>query len=142
MIDVYNYIFTQIYNGVRAEYPSATVSEGYPPVLDNFPAVLVNELENTTLEYSQDNELKEHHARITFDIDVFANDVQGKKAVATKMANLVDSLMQNLKFTRTMKSPTPNIDDSIYRIKLRYTAIVSEPKEVNGNMVYQIYRRQ
>lgn len=141
MIDVYNYIFTQVYNGVVTDTPTCKVAEGYPPVSSTFPIVTVNEIDNSTLEYSQDNDLKEHHARVSIGIEVYANG-EDKKATATHLAKLVDNLMQNLKFTRTMKAPMPNIDDSIYRITLRYTAIVGEPKEVNGNTVYQIYRRQ
>ena len=140
MIDIENKVFDTVCNAILASYPNAICSSEYIDVPSSFPCVTIMESDNYTYTRSQDENLHENHAVLTYEINVYANSSQ-KKAEAKSIANIVDEQMQNMKFTRLLKSPVPNIDRTIYRIVLRYTAVISNGKEVDNDTVYQMYRR-
>jgi hypothetical protein len=63
------------------------------------------------------------------------------KQTAKRIADIVDTAMQNLKFTRTMSGQTPNIDRTIYRYTMRYEAIVQKGEDIDGVITYQMFHR-
>lgn len=145
MIDIENKVFTTVYNAVIAEYPSADIKGEYVDIPSAFPHISVVEVGNTTLEKTQDNTLTEHNATILYEVNVYSNAESGKKAQAKKIANVVDLAMQNMKFTRTSFMSVPNTDRTIYRINLRYRAIVGEGVTTTEDgvttTIYQMYRK-
>lgn len=140
MIDIENLVITEISTVLTTAYPNIYITSEYPETPSSFPCVFISEDDNTTYRDSQDNELNEHHASLMYSVSVFSNKKEGKKSEAKAIMNLVDSAFQNLKFTRTMKTPVPNIDRSIYRIEARYEAIVGRGIQSGNDTIYQIYR--
>jgi len=63
----------------------------------------------------------------------------GRKKESKDIAELIDTSMKGMGFRRTMKSQTPNIDESIFRYTLRYTAVVSKGVQNGQNIVHIIY---
>ena len=149
MIDIENKVYTTVANAVWTSYPSMSVSGSYTEIPSSFPFVSIVEVGNTTYRPSQDNQLLEHHARLLYEINVYSDKTDTRKATAKSIAAIIDTAMQNMKFTRVYMQPTPNVDTSIYRIVLRYEAIVQEgvttTETVDGqtvtNTTYQMYRR-
>lgn len=135
MIDIYPIVFTTISDALTN---IATVSSPEQPFSEVFPYVTVQEFVNTTYRESQDNQLTEHHARLRYVINVYSSvsDME-----ARSIANTIDLLMQNMKFTRVQFQPTLNIDRTLHRYTATYEAIVAEPITVDGDTVYQMYRR-
>lgn len=140
MIDVENKVFNTIYEAVHALYPDAYIVSDELNVPDNFPCVSVVETDNSTLARTQDDDLVEHHANVTYTVNVYTNNVEAKKSTAKQILNVVDEEMQKMKFTRRMKSPTPNADSTIYRITARYMAIVADAVVDNDVKTHQMYR--
>lgn len=139
MIDIENKVFTTVYEAVTAEFPDAdVVSEGVFSS-PKFPLVTLIQEENTTLARTQDDALTEHHATVMFECNVYSNDKR-RKSTCKAIAQIVDNTMQNMKFTRSFMGQTPNEDQTIYRMTLRYTAVVGEGVESGDDTVYQIYR--
>lgn len=139
MIDIENLVIDKIDTAVKAVFGTATVYGTAVEAPESFPCVTVQETDNATVTASQDIALLEHHARVNYQIDIYST---AGKSQAKQILDIVDTTMQNMKFTRTMCGRTPNIDRTIYRITIRYTAIVGEPITDNGgNITYPMFRR-
>ena len=149
MIDIENIVYNNVATAVRAAfgtaYPDLTCDSEYVESPSGFPHVSVYEMNNVTLDKTLTDALVEHHARVTFEINVYTNNGGGRKLLAKDIADVVDTAMLGMKFRRTLSIVTPNIDRSIYRKTMRYEAIVAAgvTSIVDGEEMttYQMYRR-
>ena len=142
MIDVENLVIDNISKAIGASaYSNAFVTSDYTDSPSEFPCVSVIEADNYTYRKTQDNDLKEHHTNVMYEVNVFSNKKNKSKSEAKAIMEIVDTAFQNIKFTRTFKSNIPNKDKTIYRIVARYEAVIGEEQTINGNKVYQVYRR-
>ena len=141
MIDIESYVFTALFNAIRAEYPDAVIIGDYIEELAKFPAVTITEIEKATLKRMQDDALTEHYATVTYEVNVYCDDRIGKKEICKDILRIADEVMFGMKFRRYRFKRLPAIDRSIYRMYTRYTAVVDEGTEDgNGNITYQMYR--
>lgn len=141
MIDIENYVITTIKSALAATFPSAAVYGVYIEAPSVFPCVCIVEDDNYTYTPSQDNDLVEHHANVMYSVNVYSNKKTGAKEEAKAIFDVVDLALQDMKFTRKVRSQIPNVDRTIYRVVGRYSAVVQEPQIEGGNTVYQIYRK-
>lgn len=145
MIDIENIVINTVATALKTAYsttyPNMEIKGESVDVPAAFPCITIEETANRTLQRTQDESLTEHQAIVNYTVNVFVNNVSNKKAIAKKIANTVDQTMQNMKFTRTLRIPTPNVDRSIYRLTMRYEAIVGQPKKIDGKDRYPMYRR-
>ena len=142
MIDVENLVIDTISKAIKASaYSSALVVSDYTDSPSKFPCVSVIESDNYTYRRTQDNDLKEHHTNVMYEVNVYSNKTSGSKSEAKAIMEVVDTAFQNIKFTRTVKQAIPNKDKSIYRIVARYEAVIGEGFADGQNTVYQVYRR-
>lgn len=142
MIDVENLVIDTISKALKASaYSSTLLVSEYTDTPSSFPCVSVIEADNSVYSRTQDNDLKEHHISVMYEVNVYSNKTSGKKTEAKKIMNIVDTAFQNIKFTRTFKNSVPNKDKSIYRIVARYEAVIGEEQTIGNDKVYQVYRR-
>lgn len=143
MIDVENLVIDTVSKAIKADttYANTTISSEYTDTPSDFPFVSIVEADNSTYRRTQDNDLKEHHTNVMYEVNVFSNKITGKKTEAKKIMEIVDSSFQNMKFTRTFKNAIPNKDKTIYRIVARYEAVIGEGQTIGKDTVYQVYRR-
>lgn len=141
MITIENFIVNKVNTALatlKQTYPQLRVVSDYIEVSETFPLVCVVESDNYTHLATQDAALQDHAANVSFEINVYANDSK-KKSTAKKIAAAVDAEMLSNLFTRTFMGQTPNVDRTIFRITMRYRAVVWPV--VNGNTTtYQMYR--
>lgn len=131
MIDIENEIFNAVAKEVRAKFKSAYVVGEYVKVPPKFPFVSLVEMDNTPYQKTEDSGSPENHVSLMYELDVYSNKTSGKKAECRAIAAFIDEIMLSLGFTRTMLQPIPNLDDAtIYRMKGRYTAVVSKNKTI------------
>ncbi|MBO7132251.1 hypothetical protein J6V85_03300 [Candidatus Saccharibacteria bacterium] len=127
MIDIFNQVFTKIYDGVGN---TATVKGEYIPVSSQFPCVTVEEMDNYVYTDSSDENL-ENHAWLMYEINVYSNKKNGRKSECRALMATVDEIMLSNGFTRIMMSPIPNQHDAtIYRIVARYRCVVSKDDHI------------
>lgn len=142
MIDISNVVIRIAKEAVSTAYPTCDFLSDNPDVISKFPAVTIVEIDNATYDSSLDNTYEEHHARVTYDISVYTNNVKTKRKDAKAILNLIDNAMIKAGFKRYTKQELPNIDRTVYRLGARYNAIVSAPyTDSKGNTVHDIYRR-
>lgn len=140
MIDIESMVVNAVRNAVKTKYPKCDIVSEYVDTPSQFPCVQILEADNYTYRRTQDNNLREHHANVMYEVNVFSNKTNEKKTEAKAIMEIVDTTLQDLKFTRTLKQPIPNKDKTIYRIVARYEAVVG--KYQNGkDTVYPMYRK-
>lgn len=122
MIDIESKVYNDVVTAVEAEYPDAGFASVYVQDVPQLPFVSFYEGDNAAYQRSVTNTCLENHARIMFECNVYA----AKKAAAKAIAAIVDDKMQQFGFHRSFKGETPNMDDRIFRITLRWTGIVSK----------------
>lgn len=133
MIDVYNEIYTALYNAIKSSYPTASITGEYVPKAESFPAVSIVEQDNYMSINKLDNSGRERFATLMFQIDVYSDLAKGRKEQCRSILKIIDNIMFDLNFTRIAASPMPNRDDeSIYRITARYRA------ETDGETMYRV----
>lgn len=141
MIDIEPIVYNTVHDAVKAQFPSAVISN-LPPEMDaKFPFVVIREESNRTYQRTQDNSEMEHHATVVYEISVYSNKQVGRQQECKAILALIDETMQEMLFTRVQKHELPTVDRTIMRMYARYEAVVEEPEDVDGTTVYQMYRR-
>lgn len=131
MIDIESELYTIIATAVRTAYPNAFVTQEYVARPAKFPAVYIREADNTTRAASQTNAMEEQVADVMYEVNVFSNKADGKKAECKAIISLIDEKFQFLGFTRMYLNTVPNLyEATIYRMQARYTASVSKDKTI------------
>lgn len=146
MIDIENKVFNDVADAIKdeflTEYPKITIVGEYVEVPPSFPCITIVENDNYPYVRSQDDVGLEHHVSVSYEINVYTNNVNGKKALAKAIADVIDDTMVGMKFTRRMRNQIPNQDRTIYRIVMRYSAVVGDARpDDDGNLTYQIYTK-
>lgn len=139
MIDIENIVFTRLATALRTAFTGISVYGEYVEAPASFPCVTIVEADNQVLERTRDLSGIEHHAKVMYEINVYSNKEGSKKSEAKKIANAIDALMGGMLFTRTFMGQTPNIDRTIYRVTLRYQAVVREAVESGGKIYHVIH---
>jgi hypothetical protein len=140
MNDIEVQVIDKVIRAVKAEYPKAKVEDRFTENPASFPYVCVYETNSFMPQRYQDNTRKELYTEVAYEAQFFTNDTM-KKSTAKAIAEIVDTTMQDIGFLRTFKSQVPNIDRTIYRIVLRYTAVVENATYGDTNNVINIYHR-
>lgn len=141
MIDIENCIFDKVVSAVLAQYPTCSYYSVATESPSTFPCITMEEVDNAVLQETMDSSALENHARISYEINIYTNIDEGKKAQAKSIFSIVDNIMQANNFVREFYAPMPNYDITIYRITIRYSGIVAKGVENGDNILYHIYRK-
>ena len=98
---------------------------------DRFPLVVVTE-EDNVIQFSTLNK-EETASKLYYEINIYTRDklVNGDMKydmeIARIIAKEIDAVLNmKYKFDRILCEPTPNLDDSIYRITMRYSIVQND----------------
>ena len=131
MIDVESQVFTKCANAFRSAYPNGFISEEYVARPPCFPAVSIVEMDNTVYQRGMDSGGIENFATVMYQVDVYSNYANGKKAQAKAIVALIDEQFKQMGFTRTFLNNVQNMSDAtIYRMTGRYRAVVSKDENI------------
>ena len=127
MIELENFLFTEIATALRSAYSGIFVTGEYVPSPASFPAVSIVEMDNSTYRPAWSNSYAEGYALVMYEVNVYSNLTKGKKAEAKAIMATIDGLIQPYGFERIFCQPIQNMNDAtIYRITARYRAVVSD----------------
>lgn len=135
MIDISDIVVDRVRTSVRAVKRTATVIKGLIEDPSSIPCTFVREMDNHTYKKSE-TDSGENHAVVVYEINTFGTVEDG-----TAVQAAIDAEMQNMKFERSFCKTIPNANNTLCRVIARYTAVVEAGKTVDGNTVYQMYRR-
>ena len=124
MIDFSNEIFSAVAESLRSVFSGITVKGEYVDVPSTFPTVTIDEIRN--VPFSVDGARRNKYANVTYRVQVFSNSVDGKRAEARKIYNVVDEILQQYNLHCVSFTTTPTIYNAeIYSITATHTGVVS-----------------
>ena len=123
MIDIENYVYTQVRTAIKSVRPLADVSGTYIDIPSSFPHVSIEETDNASVASTISTSDREYAANVTFTVNIYTNTATAKTD-AKEIAAVVNDAFTDLGFVRSMKQEMPNIDRTIYRLILRFQATV------------------
>lgn len=132
MNTIENDVFTIVKTALITEYGvnNIFITGEYTPTPPNFPCVFIYEADNFNAGFDGCNH--EVVTGVMYEVEVYTNLQNGKKAQAKAIMKSVDDVMTPLGFTRTFMQPIANMSDaSIFRLTARYTAAVID------NVIYR-----
>ena len=131
MIDMETEIFNEVSERVREQYPDIFMTGEYVKTPPSFPCISLVEVDNATFRNSQTSEGQENHVAVMYELNVYSNRTNGKKAECKEIAGFIDNILLGLNFARTMLEPVPDQDNAtIYRMLGRYRAVISKEKTI------------
>lgn len=121
--DIFTLVATKLRNEVGAN--NIYITGEYNAVPPKFPCVYICEVDNFNL--GGDSCRAEVITGVMYEVQIYSNLTNGKKGECKRLAEIVDSVLTELGFTRTMLQQIPNLQDAtIYRMVARYTATVKD----------------
>lgn len=119
MIDPHNAVFA----AVDAALPSVIVAPEWVPSMSTFPAVIIQEINNT--ETARDLSNSENAARIGFQFDIYSNKATGNLAERQAILATIDATVRLLGYSRdNIDTNMSNIDGTIKRTMAIYSQVV------------------
>lgn len=128
MIDISNEVYTLVKNALNLHDANIGTSNVYTNTPSKYPFVSVEEIENMVDTETSDCQV-ENHAVVQYELNVYAKDPQ-KRAKAYEILQVVDTLLASYGFVRVSKNDIQDTNETVYRIVLRYEAIVSQEKVI------------
>ena len=132
MNNIENDVFTIVANMLRTELGAENIyiTGEYAPIPPKFPCVFIHEADNFNVGFDGCNH--EVVTGVMYEVEVYSNKQNGKKAEAKSIMLLIDSTLTRLGFKRIMLQQVPNLADAtIFRLTARYTAAVMD------NVIYR-----
>ncbi len=131
MIDIENEVLDLVAKEVLAEFPDVFITGESTSLPPSLPCLCLVERDNSVYQATNDSSGYEKYANVMYELDVYSGKVSDRKREAKQIASLADDKLRKLGFVRTMLSPVENmLDPSVYRIKGRYQATVSDKKVI------------
>lgn len=131
MIDIENEILTLLYDGLSTQYQGIDITSEYVANPLSMPHIEVYEIDNVVDERTTDSSHTEYSAKVTYQVSVYTNDMEGKKTKAKKIMKSVDDILSAKGFYRISCMPLQNyLDSTIYRVQARYRAYVTNNKKI------------
>ena len=138
MLDIENYVVNTIQNAFDDAGITVLVDSVFQPSPKEFPCVMVQEVDNIPMDYTQD--LEELYRRVLYQIDVIVAETPIKQN-CVKLMEIADNAMHNMKFSRVEYDLSTSEDRTMAWGTMQYRAIVGRPKKVGNDQVYQMYRQ-
>lgn len=124
MIDLEPVIFTKIATALREKFPGIYVLCDYTNAPARFPYVSIVEADNYVESRYLDSGDQEKIARLMYEVNVYSNKPNTKRAECREILNFIDKMMYGMNFTRISMNHVPNIEDmEIYRLNARYECV-------------------
>lgn len=131
MIDIEYDLFNILSTALRTEFDGISVYGEIIKEAPSFPTVIIIEADNAVEMRTSSSDNVENHVQVVYEINVYTNDLQGKKRKAKDIMSLIDNIMLSYGFTRMISGSIANLEDvSIYRMVARYEAIIDKNKTI------------
>lgn len=132
MIDIENEIFTKVATALRSAFTGISVSGTLVLSPEQYPAVSVEEVDNSVYIGGMDSHTNENYAEVMYEVNAFSNRVPGSKAEVKDIMATVDDVLSPLGFIRTTKLMLQGETPTHCRLVCRYRAVVSKDERIYG----------
>ena len=119
MIDCENEVYTRIAKVLREKFPGINITGEYVKAPSGFPHVSITQSDNSVVSERMTGSAE--MAQVMFEINVYSNKAEGKKAECKSIMKSIDDVIFSMNFKRQALTPVPNLEDAtIYRLVARY----------------------
>ena len=140
MIDIETNVVDAVTRALLPLYDGIAVYSEHSNVPAKFPCVMIYEASNVTFTATWD-EKGEHHAEVRYTVEVYTNDLNGKKRLAKEIAGIVDGVMLGLGFARASRQYSFGMNEStLFAISASYIGVAGESYSGSADEI-MIYRR-
>lgn len=137
MIDIENDVYDLAAKRLRAAFSGIDVASEYTEMPAAFPHVSIVESDNSVLQNMRTLKI-ENAVHVMYECNIYSNKKATRKSEAKEIASTLDSVFEELGFTRMFREQVPNLRDArIYRIVCRYEAEVGFGTEEGTYLIYQ-----
>lgn len=130
MIDLEDEISEIVVAKLRSRFNPITIYGEETLNPPSFPCVTLVEGDNYTVTKTQDSGSGENHATVMYEVNVFSNKANTKKAECKEIFAVIDDIFISLGFARLNKNPLAMNQTTVYRIVARYSATVSKDNKI------------
>lgn len=131
--NVENEIFSTCTDTLQEFDPDIETISSPEDIPEKIPCVSIYEINNIPYERGRVTENPETHSYLEYQIDIYTNDVNGKKARAQGYRDVISIFFQDMGFVRTVCTPIPNYTNpAVYRITMRFSAIMDKTKTTHN----------
>lgn len=131
--NVENEIFSTCTDMLKAFDTEVETISSPEDIPERLPCVSLYERSNLPHERSRETRNPETHSVLEYQVDIYTNDVNGKKQRANRYRDLIAEFFQRRGFARIMCYPVPNYTNpAVYRLTMRFSAIIDKNKETNN----------
>lgn len=124
MIDIESKIFTIVYNAVQAYNSSIYVTSEYAIAPPSFPAVYVEQIDSYDPPEFRISTHEELYAAVVFNVEVYSNKADGKKAEAKSIFTVIDNALRGAGLRRTTSNYVDLTDNRNSSVSNRNQAII------------------
>ena len=124
MIDIESKIFTIVYNAVQAYNSSIYVTSEYAIAPPSFPAVYVEQIDSYDPPEFRISTHEELYAAVVFNVEVYSNKADGKKADAKSIFTVIDNALRGAGLRRTTSNYVDLTDNRNSSVSNRNQAII------------------
>ena len=132
MIDIFNELYTLVVNTLTTYDNTISYSSVYTNMPTNYPFVSMEEISDSVYERGSDSDEIENFANKEYEINIYTKN-PNKKSKCDSIAQVVDTLLKSKGFVRVSKNILQDENETIYRLIIRYSGVVSKD--------HNIYRR-
>lgn len=125
MINIFNQVYTLLNDTLIAYDSNIATSSVYTNTPSKYPFVSLEEIDNSVYEQGSDCCEIENFVNVDYEVNIYTQNAN-KKSKADGIADVVDTLMKSKGFTRVSRNILQDTNETIYRIVMRYTGIVSK----------------
>lgn len=141
MNDIESYIVDSISKAVHDEYENCTVRDQQPLHPATYPLVTVAQTNSNVYQNARTLDQFEMYTQTNIEVNVYANNIAGGKALAKAISEIVDRTMKDVGFIRTVMQPTPTVDRSVFRYTMRFSGVVDYGHIKNTTITHLVYQR-
>lgn len=128
MINIFNELYTKMCERLASYDDKISTSSVYHNIPSSYPFVSLEEIMSADYELGSDCRV-ENFDENDYEVNIYAKNPLAKSK-ADEILNVIDDLFHELGFVRRSKNPFQSNDETIYRIVVRYSCIVSKNKVI------------
>ena len=132
MIDIENEVISIVHDVLEANGINASLESVLNLTPPTFPTVCVEEISNSSYDFSADSKSVENHAEVGYEINIFTNSLNGKKSEGKGILKVIDDKLISIGFTRISKTQLALDEGTKFRLIARYSATVGKNDIIYG----------